>query len=130
PRFNMQLITILTVIALCLTVVGIYGVISYSVSHRFQEIGLRMALGAQQSDVLKMVINQGLGIAAIGIVVGMAGALILTRLMTALLYEVSATDPLTFLGTPLVVIAVVLAASYFPARRATTVDAAVALRSE
>src|SRR5262249_57055759 len=127
---NMQLMTILTAIALCLTVVGIYGVISYSVSHRFQEIGLRMALGAQRGDVLKMIINQGLGIAVIGIAVGMGGALLLTRLMSALLYEVSATDPLTFISTPLILIAVVLAASYFPARRATTVDAVTALRSE
>jgi putative ABC transport system permease protein len=130
PRFNTRLISILTLVALALAAVGIYGVISFSVSHRYQEIGVRMALGANQSDILKMIIGQGLKLAIVGIITGLIIAFLLTRLMSSLLYEVSSTDPLTFIGVPLIIALVVLAACYIPARRATRVEPMIALRYE
>ena len=129
-RFWMRLFTIFGGLALVLAVVGIYGVMSYSVSRRTHEIGIRMANGAQQRDILKLVLSHGLKLALIGVMIGIVGSLALTRLIKGYLYEVKPTDPLTFLIVGLVLIAVALAASYIPARRATKVDPMVALRYE
>jgi putative ABC transport system permease protein len=115
---------------LLLATIGIYGVISYSTSQRIQEIGVRMALGAQRRDVLRLVLGEGIWIAAIGVAVGFAAALALTRFLSSQLFGVSATDPLTFTGVALLLAAVALLACYVPARRAMRVDPLVALRYE
>jgi putative ABC transport system permease protein len=117
-------------VALILAVVGIYGVMSYSVSRRVQEIGIRMALGAQRGEVLRMVVGQGLRLALVGAAVGVVGALALTRLMTTLLYGVAAMDPITFVVVALFLSAVALVATYLPARRATQIDPMLALRGD
>jgi putative ABC transport system permease protein len=129
-RFYTLLFALFGVTGLLLTLTGIYGVISYTVSQQTQEIGIRMALGAQSRDVLKLVVGQGLVLTLIGVSLGLLGALGLTRLMQTLLFSVSATDPLTFAGVSAALIAVALAACYVPARRATKVDPLVALRTE
>jgi putative ABC transport system permease protein len=129
-RSNMLLLGVFAAIALILTSVGIYGVISYSVAQRTQEIGVRIALGAQSRDVTTLVLRTGMKLVLMGIVIGSAGAFALTRWMTSLLFEVSATDSLTFIVTALLLTAIALLACYIPARRATRVDRLVALRNE
>jgi putative ABC transport system permease protein len=129
-RFIMLLLGSLSSIALALALVGIYGVISFSVGERTQEIGIRMALGARAVDVLRMVLSQGVRVIAIGIVIGVAAALALTRLLTSFLFEVSATDLRTFSFVAVLLGAIALLACYIPARRATKVDPLVALRYE
>ncbi len=129
-RFAMILLGTFAVLALVLASVGIYGVIAYVVGQRTQEIGIRMALGAQRNDVLRLILWQGTRLALLGICIGIVGALALTRLMTKLLYGVSATDPLTFAGLALILAAVAIAACCLPARKAMRVDPMVALRYE
>jgi predicted permease len=129
-RFSMILLSVFAALALLLSAVGIYGVVSYLVGQRLREIGLRMALGAQRSDVLRLVLGEGAKMAFIGVGFGLAGALVLTRFIRQMLYGVSATDPITFIGVAAVLTLVALAACYFPARRATHVDPIVALRYE
>jgi putative ABC transport system permease protein len=129
-RFSTLLLGIFAGVALVLAAVGIYGVMSYSMAQRTREIGIRMALGAQKRDVLKLAVGQGLKLVAIGVALGLAGALALTRLMSSLLFGISATDPATLVTISLVLVAVALLASYIPARRAAKVDPLIALRYE
>jgi len=129
-RFVMSLIGSLAVIALVLAIIGIYGVISFSVNERTREIGIRMALGAKGQDVMIMVLGQGMRVAALGIGLGLAIAFVLTRFLKTLLFEVSASDPKTFALVAFTISAVALLACYLPARRATTVDPLIALKDE
>jgi putative ABC transport system permease protein len=129
-RLNMVLLSIFAAVALILASVGIYGVLAYSIAQRTHEIGIRMALGAKAADVLKLVVGYGLKLVLIGVGIGLAGALALTKVMESLLFEVSATDPLTFVAIPIVLTVVALLSSYIPARRAMKVDPMVALRYE
>ena len=130
PRFHMLLLALFGAIALTLSGIGIYGVIAYGVTQRTQEIGIRMALGAQMRDVLRLVLMQGLKLTIIGVVIGLAASFALTRALTTLLFGVRPTDVLTFAIVSIVLVAVALVASYLPARRATKVDPLVALRDE
>jgi predicted permease len=129
-RFNLLLLAVFAAVALILAAVGIYGVMSYSVTRRTHEIGIRMALGATPRDVLGMIVGQGLALASVGVGVGVAAAYGVTRVLESLLYGVSPTDPLTFAATALLLASVAVAASFIPARRATRVDPMVALRYE
>jgi len=130
PRFQSFLLGAFGALGLLLAIVGIYGVISYSVTQRTHEIGIRMALGAEPSQVMRLILTHGLKLALIGVAIGIAGALGLTRYISSLLFGISATDPLTFIGMALLLLAVALLACYIPARRAMKVDPMVALRYE
>jgi len=129
-RFNTLLLGIFSSLALVLALVGIYGVMSYSVSQRRQEVGIRMALGAPASEVLRLVLREAMTLAGIGIAIGLILSAFMTRLMGSLLFQVSATDAVTFAATAALLATVALAASYIPARRAARVQPSVALRTE
>jgi putative ABC transport system permease protein len=130
PRFNTTLLAIFASVALVLTIIGLYGVMSYSVAQRTNEIGIRMALGAQTRDVLRLIVKDGVKIVGIGLLLGMGGALVLTRLLESLLFGVTTRDPLTFLAIAFVLSLVAMLACYIPALRATRVDPLEALRCE
>ena len=130
PRLNLLLLGGFAILALLLAAIGIYGVISYSVTQRRAEIGVRVALGASRPDVLRLVVGQGVRLTLAGLLVGLAGALVLTRLMTSLLFGVEPTDPLTLATVAAFLAAVALLASWIPARRAAATDPAIALRAE
>ena len=130
PRFNLFLLAVFSSIALLLSVAGIYGVTAYTVTQRTHELGIRIALGAQVGDVLRMILGQGMAVIGIGIAIGLIAAFGLIRFMKSLLFGVSATDPFTFIGITVVLIAAGLLACYIPARRATKVDPLIALRYE
>jgi putative ABC transport system permease protein len=129
-RFNMTLMGIFAAIALLLAAVGIYGVVSYSVTQRTREIGIRIALGAEAGDVLKIVLTQGLRLAVIGVAIGLGAAFVLTRVMSSLLFGVSAADPVIFASISLILTGVTLGATFIPARRAIRLDPMLALRHE
>jgi ABC-type antimicrobial peptide transport system permease subunit len=130
PRFTLFLVGLFAALAAALAAIGIYGVISYSVSRRTQEFGLRMALGARPGDVIRQVMSQGLKLALAGIVLGAAGALALGRVLASLLYQVNASDPSTFVAVAATALVAAAAACFLPARRATAADPMTALRSE
>jgi putative ABC transport system permease protein len=129
-RFSMVLLALFAGLALTLAAVGIYGIVAYSVTERTHEIGVRVALGAQRRDVMAMVVGQGMAMTLVGTAIGVAASAALARLMSSLLFGVSAVDPATFVAIPLLLIAVALAACYVPARRAMRVDPLQTLRAE
>jgi ABC-type antimicrobial peptide transport system permease subunit len=129
-RFSIVLLSVFAGVALLLATIGIYGVVSYLVGQRTNEIGIRMALGAQQRDILRMVLGQGGKMAAVGVAIGLVASFGLTRLMATMLFGVTATDPFTFGGVAVILLVVVLLACWIPARRAMRVDPMVALRHE
>jgi ABC-type antimicrobial peptide transport system permease subunit len=129
-RFSMLLLTLFAGVALGLAAIGVYGVIAYLVSQGTREVGIRMALGATPKEILLLVVRQGMTVAIVGVVVGLAGALVAARFMTSLLYGVSATDPMTFTSIAVLLCLTALLASYVPARRAARIDPMISLRSE
>jgi putative ABC transport system permease protein len=129
-KFNSTLLAIFSVVALVMAAVGIYGLMSYSVLQRTHEIGVRMALGAQRADVLKLILKQGILLALIGVSVGLAGSFGLTRIISSLLFEVAATDKATFAAVAVGLFVITFMASYIPAWRATKVNPLDALRYE
>jgi putative ABC transport system permease protein len=129
-RFSMEMVLLFALTALLLAGLGIYGTISYLVSERTHEIGIRLALGAKRGEIMRMILRQGLALALVGAALGLISALLVSHLMAGLLFGVTPTDPLTFVGVTLVLTAVALAASYIPALRAMRVNPLVALRYE
>jgi ABC-type antimicrobial peptide transport system permease subunit len=129
-RFNMWLMTVFGLSALLLAAIGVYGLMAYSVEQRTQEIGIRLALGAQTGQVKNMVVFQGMRLALVGVVIGVAAAFGLARLISTFLYGVTARDPLVFVGVPILLSIVALLAVWIPARRASHVDPIIALRYE
>ena len=129
-RFLLLLGGLFAAVALALAALGIYGVVAFSVTRRTQEIGIRISLGAGRDNILRLVLGEGARIAALGVVIGIAASLAITRLISTLLFGISATDPLTFVAVAALLSAVALLASYIPARRATRVDPLIALRDE
>ncbi len=127
-RMTMLLLGVFAAVALLLAVVGIYGVIAYSVAQQTREVGIRRALGAQRGDILRLVLGKGLGLALGGVALGIGGAFTLTRVMEGLLFHISPTDPATFAAIAILFVVVALAASYIPAHRATRIDPMSALR--
>jgi putative ABC transport system permease protein len=130
PRFYMTLLSAFALVAIVLASIGIYGVIAYLVGQRSREIGIRIALGASPSRVVRMVVNEGVAMVAVGIGIGVVGAIALTQLMRALLFNTKATDPMTYILVTLVLAAVALVASSVPALRAANVDPSLAMRAE
>jgi putative ABC transport system permease protein len=129
-RFALELLGVFAAVALLLAAIGIYGVMSYAFSQRTHEVGIRMALGAQQLDILRMALVEGMRIVVIGLVVGLAGAAVVTRFFQSMLFNVAPSDPITFLTAAAVLAGVAFFACYIPAQRATRVDPLVALREE
>jgi putative ABC transport system permease protein len=129
-RMAAMLLTVFGLLALLLAAVGLYGVMAYAVNRRTREIGIRLALGARGHDVLRQVLLEGMTMVTIGLALGLGGAIAATRLVASFLYDVTATDPVTFAGAALLLAGVAFLANYLPARRATKVDPMVALRSE
>jgi len=130
PRFRTTLVGIFAAIGLVLAAIGIYGVMAYAVTERTHEIGVRAALGADPGDLLRLVLGEALVLASCGVAAGLAGAFVTTRMIRALLFHVEPTDPLTFAGVSMLLVATALLASYVPARRALRVDPMIALRYE
>jgi putative ABC transport system permease protein len=130
PRFQLVLLLIFAAMAALLATIGVYGVVSYSVTRRTQEIGIRVALGARAGDVSRMVLREGLLLSGLGVALGLLGAVAATRLLSSLLFEVTPTDPLTLSAVAGLLLAVAVAATLLPARRAARVDPMVALRYE
>jgi putative ABC transport system permease protein len=129
-RFVMILLSLFAGIALTLASVGIYGLLQYSTTQQTRDIGIRMALGARRIDILRAILSHGLRLTLIGVVIGLAGAVALTRILSSLLYDVTPTDPLTLTSVSLLLAAIALLAGYIPARRAARIDPVVALRYE
>ena len=130
PRMGASLLAVFAGLSLILAVIGIYGVMAYSVNQRRRELGIRMALGASRADVLQLVVTQGLRLTTMGVAIGLAASLAASRLVATMLFDVSPTDIVTFVAVPLMLAFAALAASYIPARRATRIDPMVALRDE
>jgi putative ABC transport system permease protein len=130
PRFTVLLLLAFGGAALLLAAVGVYGVISYAVAQRTREMGVRLALGARGADLVRLVVGQGLGLAAVGVAIGVVAALAASRVLGALLFGVRATDPVTFVAIPLLLLAVAILASALPALRALRADPTAALRAE
>src|SRR5262249_38893197 len=129
-RFSTTMLTAFALFALVLAIVGTYGVMSFLVTQGTHDIGIRIALGAQMSNIVWLVVGRGMELAVIGVAVGLLGALALTRLMSSMLFGTTATDPMTFSAVPVILLAIALIAAYLPAKRATRVDPMVALREE
>jgi ABC-type antimicrobial peptide transport system permease subunit len=130
PRFSSQLLGVFAAVALLLATIGLYGLMAYSITERRNEIGIRMALGAQRRDILRIVLGEGGKMVSMGIALGLVASLALTRLMTRMLFGVSPTDPLTFVAVVVILLGVAMLACWIPARRAMRVDPMVALRHE